>query len=313
MSGRLAILLIAFAVVVLLAPRGRAWRPRAVATAGWTPSSRATWPRPTARSRRPAPRTGAGTATPWRAGPPGARGRAARVATSTTPPVLVDDRPGRERGSRAFPWPRTARQRPRGPQPQRGRLGRRAGCLSAARPGRAPGCRESRLSSPRTSWSAAWLADPDDARGLAWGKPAHAATRRAGGRPRGGPPAHARRVGRDGRRRSELRFLAFVHDSFKRRVQQWLPQTGREPPRDARPALRRALQPMSGSWPRSSSTTAPTRSGGACAAAALRSEPAAAAQMLARVPDRELFLRFMELDGSTEGKARSRSIGSGAS
>ena len=83
--------------------------------------------------------------------------------------------------------------------------------------------------------------DPVLREGLAWGKPRR-------GHPEGASartwPTCSRRSSAGARPASaarELRFLALVHDSLKYRVQHWLPQHRREPPRHARAPLRRAL------------------------------------------------------------------------
>ncbi len=145
------------------------------------------------------------------------------------------------------------------------------------------------------------IADPELREGLAWGKPRQ-------GHPEGSVGAHVAdlletvdRWGEAGDRREELRFLALVHDAMKHRVRGWLPKVGENHhatrarrfaeryTRDERLlatielhdrpyALWRKLQ----------------RSG--------RSDEQGLAQMLERIPDRDLFVRFVELDGSTEGK-----------
>jgi HD domain len=101
--------------------------------------------------------------------------------------------------------------------------------------------------------------------------------------------------------RSELRFIALVHDSLKYRVQDWRPKTGEN--HHAMRARRfaegctddeRVLAAIElhdrpyAIWRRQRRTG--------------RSQADAVDEMLARVPDPKLFLRFVELDGSTEGK-----------
>ena len=145
------------------------------------------------------------------------------------------------------------------------------------------------------------IADPELREGLAWGQPRQ-------GHPEGSVGAHVAdlletvdRWDEAGDRREELRFLALVHDAMKYRVRGWLPKVGENHhatrarrfaeryTRDERLlatielhdrpyALWRKLQ----------------RSG--------RSDELGLAQMLERIPDRDLFVRFVELDGSTEGK-----------
>lgn len=104
-----------------------------------------------------------------------------------------------------------------------------------------------------------------------------------------------------GTRRAELRFLALVHDSLKYKVREWLPKIGENHhamrarrfaesyTSDERPlaTIEQHDRPYE-IWKRIRRTGRP--------------EDAAVEEMLARVPDHELFMRFVELDGSTEGK-----------
>ena len=101
--------------------------------------------------------------------------------------------------------------------------------------------------------------------------------------------------------RSELRFLALVHDSLKYRVRNMLPKTGEN--HHATRARRFAEdytdderilaaielhdRPYS-LWRRQRRTG--------------RSQDEAIDEMLERIPDVRLFMRFVELDASTEGK-----------
>ena len=102
-------------------------------------------------------------------------------------------------------------------------------------------------------------------------------------------------------RRSELRFITLLHDSQKNRVKSWLPARGEN--HHAMRARRLAERY--------------TQDERVLATIELHDKPYALwkkmrrkgrldenafEDMLARVPDRELFLRFVELDGSTEGK-----------
>jgi hypothetical protein len=154
---------------------------------------------------------------------------------------------------------------------------------------------------PENELERALTADPELREGLAWGKP-------RGGHPEGSVGAHVAdlletldRWGETGARRAELRFLAIVHDAMKYRVREWLPKVGENHHamrarrfaeryttderllatidlHDRPYALWRKLQ----------------RTG--------RLDERGMARMLARIPDRELFIRFVELDGSTAGK-----------
>jgi hypothetical protein len=137
--------------------------------------------------------------------------------------------------------------------------------------------------------------------GLAWGEPRR-------GHPEGSVGAHVAHLletiddsGEQGERRSELRLLALIHDSLKYRVRDVLPKRG-----ENHHALRarrfaegyvddeRLLAVLEqhdrpyALWRRMRRTGAP--------------DDDRFDAMLERVPDLSLFLRFVELDGSTEGK-----------
>lgn len=143
--------------------------------------------------------------------------------------------------------------------------------------------------------------DPELLEGLAWGKPRY-------GHPEGTVGAHVadliqtiERWDESGIRRTELRFLALLHDACKRRVREWLPKTGEN---HHAMRARRLAERYTGDerllatielhdrpyalWKRR------RRQG--------RGDGAAFDHMLERVPDLDLFARFVELDGSTEGK-----------
>ena len=143
--------------------------------------------------------------------------------------------------------------------------------------------------------------DPVLTEGLAWGKPRY-------GHPEGSVGAHVADLlraidarGETGERRSELRFIALVHDALKNRVQEWRPRTGEN--HHAMRARRFAEKltdderllttielhdrPYS-IWKRVQRTGDP--------------EDAAVTELVGRLPDLPLFMCFVELDGSTEGK-----------
>jgi hypothetical protein len=154
---------------------------------------------------------------------------------------------------------------------------------------------------PETDLERAVSSDPVLQEGLAWGKPRR-------GHPEGTVGAHVsdllqtiERWGETGKRREELRFLALVHDALKNKVQNWRPKTGEN--HHATRARRfaegyvddeRLLATIEqhdrpyNLWRRF------RRSG--------RVDDHAISEMLDRIPDVDLFLRFVELDGSTEGK-----------
>lgn len=143
--------------------------------------------------------------------------------------------------------------------------------------------------------------DPVMAEGMAWGKP-------RSGHPEGRVGAHVADLlgtldswGEPEPRRSELRFIALVHDALKSKVQNWRPRTGENhhATRARRFAERytadeRVLATIElhdrpyAIWRRAKRTGT--------------TQEHAVTEMLARVPDPELFARFVELDGSTEGK-----------
>ena len=142
--------------------------------------------------------------------------------------------------------------------------------------------------------------DPEVLEGLRWGTP-------RSGHPEGTVGAHVSdllqtidRWGETGERRAELRLLALVHDALKFRVRGRLPKTGENhhAMRARRFAERftddeRLLATIElhdrpyAIWRR-------RRRGGSIEGAVDR--------MLERIPDIDLFVRFLELDGSTEGK-----------
>jgi hypothetical protein len=145
------------------------------------------------------------------------------------------------------------------------------------------------------------IADTELQEGLAWGKP-------RSGHPEGSVGAHVAdlletidRWGETRPRRAELRFLALVHDSMKYRVRDWLPKIGAN--HHAMRARRFAERYTSEErllatieqhdrpyalWRKMRRTR--------------RVDEKGLERMLERIPDRDLFLRFVELDTSTEGK-----------
>jgi hypothetical protein len=146
------------------------------------------------------------------------------------------------------------------------------------------------------------ITDPELREGLAWGKP-------RSGHPEGSVAAHVAdllrtidRWGETGERRAELRFLALVHDSMKYRVRDWLPKAGEN--HHAMRARRLAERYTTDErllatiehhdrpyalWRRLRRTG--------------RLNEKRLDGMLEDIPDIDLFIRFVELDGSTEGKS----------
>lgn len=144
-------------------------------------------------------------------------------------------------------------------------------------------------------------ADPAIREGLAWGEPRE-------GHPEGSVGAHVADLlrtidawGERGTRREELRFLALVHDALKCAVCGWRPKIGEN--HHGMRARRLAERYVSDErllatlelhdrpyalWRRARRTG--------------RTPDRGLDRLAARIPDRDLFLRFVELDGSTEGK-----------
>jgi HD domain len=166
---------------------------------------------------------------------------------------------------------------------------------SAALQGAVPGF------TPETELERAVSEDPVLREGLEWGKPRP-------GHPEGNIGAHVAdlldtvdRWNETGRRREELRFLALVHDALKYQVQRWRPKTGEN--HHAMRARRFAerysdderLLATIEHHDRPYNMWRKARRRG-------RLDEQAFAEMLERIPDIDLFVRFVELDGSTEGK-----------
>jgi hypothetical protein len=154
---------------------------------------------------------------------------------------------------------------------------------------------------PETELERALIADSVLQEGLAWGNPRR-------GHPEGSVGAHVadlletiERWGETGERREELRFLALVHDSLKCAVQSWRPKTGEN--HHAMRARRFAerytdderLLATIEQHDRPYNLWRKIRRRG-------RTDEHAVSEMIDRIPDMDLFLRFVELDGSTEGK-----------
>jgi hypothetical protein len=154
---------------------------------------------------------------------------------------------------------------------------------------------------PETELERAVAEDPVLREGLEWGKP-------RSGHPEGTIGAHVadlletiERWGETGRRRKELRFLALVHDSLKYKVQHWRPKTGEN---HHAMRARRFAEAYTGDerllatieqHDRPYNIWRKMRRRG-------RLDEEAFDEMLDRIPDVDLFVRFVELDGSTEGK-----------
>lgn len=143
--------------------------------------------------------------------------------------------------------------------------------------------------------------EPELLDGLAWGQP-------RAGHPEGAVGTHVGHLletldesGETGEQRELLRFMALVHDSFKYQVRERLPRVGENhhAMRARRFAERftddeRVLAAIE-FHDRPYALWRKLGRRGKLDERALR-------RMLRRIPDPELFLRFVELDGSTEGK-----------
>ena len=154
---------------------------------------------------------------------------------------------------------------------------------------------------PETELERRLADDPALCVGLAWGEPRP-------GHPEGSVAAHVADLirtidddGETGERRRELRFLALVHDAFKNRVHEWLPKSGanHHAARARHFAARftddeRLLATIEHHDRPYALWRKMKRKG--------QLDVDAFERMLDHIPDPELFLRFVELDGSTEGK-----------
>jgi hypothetical protein len=154
---------------------------------------------------------------------------------------------------------------------------------------------------PETELEARLAGNPEMLRGLAWGEP-------RAGHPEGPVGTHVshllealERSGESGERRELLRFIVLVHDSFKAQVRERLPRVGEN--HHAMRARRFAEKFIDDER--------------VLATIQLHDRPYALwrkmhrrgkvddrgfRSMMKRIPDPELFLRFIELDASTEGK-----------
>ena len=145
------------------------------------------------------------------------------------------------------------------------------------------------------------IAEPDLLRGLAWGKPRKAHPEGAIGNHVADLLREIERSGESGERRSQLRFVALVHDSFKGDVVKWLPRNGEN--HHAMRARRFAeritdderLLATIELHDRPYSIWRKMRR-------RRRLDERALDDLVARVPDHDLFIRFIEIDGASEAK-----------
>jgi hypothetical protein len=156
---------------------------------------------------------------------------------------------------------------------------------------------------PETELERRVAAEPELLEGLAWGQP-------RAGHPEGAVGIHVAHLleavdqcGVSGEERELLRFMALVHDSFKYQVRERLPRVGEN--HHAMRARRfaegftddeRVLSAIE-FHDRPYALWRKMKRRGKLDERGFR-------RMIRRVSDPELFLRFIELDGSTEGKRR---------
>jgi hypothetical protein len=154
---------------------------------------------------------------------------------------------------------------------------------------------------PENELEAAVAQDEELLAGLAWGKPRESHPEGAVGVHVGDLLREIDRRGEQPERREQLRFIALIHDSFKNRVRNWLPRSGENhhAMRARRFAERftddeRLLAPIElhdrpyALWKKMQKKG--------------RLDEDGFAEMLDRIPDHDLFLRFIEIDGSSEAK-----------
>jgi HD domain len=154
---------------------------------------------------------------------------------------------------------------------------------------------------PESDLERALIVDPELREGLAWGRPRR-------GHPEGSVGAHVADLletidawGETGQRRADLRLLALIHDAMKYQVRDWLPKVGEN--HHAQRARRFAerytrderLLATIELHDRSYALWRKLRRTG-------RVDQKGLQRMLERIPDVDLFLRFVEIDASTEGK-----------
>lgn len=154
---------------------------------------------------------------------------------------------------------------------------------------------------PENDLERAVVARPEILEGLAWGEPRAGHPEGAVGRHVGDLLAAIDRCELAEQQRDALRFMALVHDTFKNQVRERLPRVGENHhAMRARRFAERFLQEER-----------------VLAAIELHDRPYALwrkmmrrgkldergfRRMMRRIEDPELFLRFIEIDGSTEGK-----------
>jgi hypothetical protein len=154
---------------------------------------------------------------------------------------------------------------------------------------------------PEGDLEAAVSRDPDLLEGLAWGKPRES-------HPEGAIGNHVADLlkeidarGETGQRRAYLRFIALVHDSFKGDVRWWLPKNGAN---HHAMRARRFAERHTGDERLLTAIELHDRPYQIWKKMKRKGEldEDALDEVLARVPDHELFMRFIEIDGAGEAK-----------
>jgi hypothetical protein len=154
---------------------------------------------------------------------------------------------------------------------------------------------------PETDLERRVISEPELLQGLAWGEP-------RAGHPEGAVGTHVSHLletldqsGVSGEERELLRFMALVHDSFKYQVRERLPRVGEN---HHAMRARRFAEGFTDDERLLAAIEFHDRPYALWRKLKRRGklDERALLRMLRRIPDPELFLRFVELDGSTEGK-----------
>ena len=154
---------------------------------------------------------------------------------------------------------------------------------------------------PETDLERRVASDPDLLRGLAWGEP-------RSGHPEGPVGTHVSHLletleqsGERGERRELLRFISLVHDAFKSEVRERLPRVGEN---HHAMRARRFAEKFTGDERILATIEFHDRPYGLWRKMKRKGklDDRGFDHMMRRIPDPALFLRFIELDGSTDGK-----------
>jgi hypothetical protein len=154
---------------------------------------------------------------------------------------------------------------------------------------------------PEGELEAAVVREPELLEGLAWGKPRKAHPEGAVGNHVADVLREIEAAGESGERRAQLRFVALVHDSFKYRVRSWLPRSGEN---HHATRARRFAERFTDDERLLATIELHDRPYAVWRKMRRRHrlDEGALEDVLAGVPDHELFLRFLEIDGSSEAK-----------